>query len=192
MKLLFTPNEGGLRRLQSIPEALQPRLSDPALLRALGATHRKQEVSIFSTEGAAGAGGPWEQLNPRYRARKAKAVGGRKKILELTGTMKAAFTRATSPDYFQQFIPRGALGIFRFGARSSVAAAHKAGNPLLAPAQSATARKVFGGRAPRLARRDMVTKTPVQLAEMRETLLTWFVNRMKQGLRGAAALGGRA
>lgn len=194
MKVTLTPNPEGLRRLRAIGDDVGQiaRLDDPALLRALGTTHRKQELAIFASEGAAGGAGAWPALNPRYVIRKAKAVGSRKRILTLTGEMKDQFTRFGAPGYVQEFVPRGTLGIFRFGARSSVAAAHKTGNPSLATTPSATARKVFGGIAARLPVRDMITKSASQLEELRETLKTWFIARVKQGLRGEAALrGGR-
>lgn len=191
MKIILKPNAAALARMPELPRQVEVKLSDPALLRALGTTHRAQEESIFSTEGATGGTAPWAALNPRYAARKAKAVG-RKKILQLTGTMKRQFTFASASGYVQQFIPRGTLGIFRFGARSSVAAAHKFGNPSLAPMQSATARRVFGGIAPRLPVRDMVTKSAAHLVELRQTLLTFYIARMKQQLRAGAKLGRRA
>jgi hypothetical protein len=184
------PNEANLRRLVNLADGVRARLDDPALLRALGAEHRKQEAAIFRTEGAAGGAGPWARLNPRYAVRKAKAVGARKKILDLTGETKAAFTRP-GPNYIQQFIPRGNLGIFQFGARSAIAAAHRTGNPALSPQQSGTAKKAFGGRAPRLPVRDMVAKSGAQLEELRRVLLQWYLGKVRQFLRAGAALAGR-
>jgi len=166
-------------------------MADPALLRALGAVHRRQETRIFASEGAEGARGRWDPLNERYAKRKTKAVG-RRKILVFSNDMKDRFIKAENPGYVQEFIPTSeALGLFRFGARSDVAAAHLRGNPALALRQSALARKVFGGRAPRLPVRDMVTKTQAHLAELRERLRTWYIARLKQQIRGRSALGVR-
>lgn len=191
MKITFKPNGPNLARLRAIGPNLLADLSmdDPSLLRALGAVHRAQEEGIFSSEGAEGAGGKWAPLEARYAARKAKAVG-RRKILVLTGGMKDALTKKGDPDYVEEYRPASAsLGLFRFGTRSRVAAAHLYGNPALAPERSAVASKVFGGRAPRLPIRDMITKTEAHLAEMRETLKVWFIGRLKQELQARARLG---
>jgi hypothetical protein len=200
MDIRLVPNRDALRRLRDISGGVGARMDDPSLLRALGRTHRKQQEAIFNSEGALGGAGKWAPLSQRYAARKAGAAASKRffdvglrsffrggKILQLSGAMKAAFT-GTGPGYIQQFIPRGVLGVFRFGARSAVAAAHLQGNPSLAPKQSALARSVFGGRAKRLPIRDMVTKSEAQLAEMRETLRTWYIARVRQFLRGAGRL----
>lgn len=189
MQINLVPNREHLRRMREIGQGIGARMDDPALLRSLGATHRKQETQIFNTEGAAGRKGLWAGLNARYAARKRKVVG-RKKILQLTGETKRRFTVKSEPGYYEQYVPRGTLGIFQFGARSNIAAAHLHGNPALAPHQSALARRVFGGRAPRLAVRDMVTKSEAQLVELRKTFTTWYVSRVRQYLRGRARLAG--
>ena len=190
MKIILKPNAQHLRRLREIGEAVAPVMSDPLLLRMLGSAHRDQMREVFATEGAEARRGPWPALNPRYAARKRKAVGGRK-ILHLTGDTRDRFISPSDPAYVQQFIPTSkTLGLFRFGARSDVAAAHLHGNPGLAPRQSsALARKVFGGLAPRLPVRDMITKTERQLAELRAVLKNWYLTRVKQALRGAGAGG---
>jgi len=192
MKISLVPNKAHLQRMRELPRAIAPVLSDPVLLRALGKAHRWQEETIFASEGAAGGAGPWASLNPRYAARKAREVGSRRKILVLTGETKRRFTMAGAVGYIQRFIPRGALGTFQFGAASAVAAAHRFGDPSLAPGQSsAVAKKIFGGRAPRLPVRDMVTKSAAQLAELREVLLTWYIARVKQQARAGGRLRGR-
>lgn len=191
MKIILQPNQAHLQRMREIGPTLRAGLSmaDPSLLRALGVVHRRQEARIFASEGAEGAGGPWTPLDPGYAERKAKAAGSRKKILQLSGDMKTALTKRGDPRYVEQFIPKGNLGLFRFGAHSDVANAHLHGNPALAPQQSAVAKKVFGGRAPRLPVRDPITKTPAMLAEMREALRVWYVARLKAAVLARARLG---
>ena len=195
MRVILTPNAEHLRRMREIGPNLRvafvQSMSDPALLRALGTVHAAQEAEIFASEGAVGAGGKFAPLNPRYAARKAK-VAGRRKILDLTGTLRDQFTRKTDPAYIEQYVPTSeTTGLFRFGAASAVGAAHRFGNPMLAPPPSGLAAKIFGGRALRLPVRDMISKTPAMVAELREALLTWFTARLRQLVRAQAALGGR-
>lgn len=190
MRISLTPNAESLRRMRQIgPNLLVDfSMSDPALLTALGAVHRRQEAEIFASEGSSGGGGSWPALEDRYAKRKQKAVGNRK-ILDLSGDMKNRFTMATDPGYFQEFVPTSETrGTFRFGARSDVAAAHLYGDPLRAPSQSDLARSVFGGRAPRLPVRDMITKTAAHLEEFKVAILAWFRGRVAQRVKGAAAL----
>ena len=119
-----------------------------------------------------------------FSARAALGFSGRGKILVLTGDTRRRFTKATAPEYVQQFVPAGGgRGVFRFGAMSDVAAAHLHGNPALAPHRSYAARKVFGGDAPNLPVRDMVTKTEAQRQEFIPVFVTWYTARVKQVLR---------
>lgn len=193
MKISLVPNREHLKRLREIggPELRRTfAMDDPALLRRLGAAHRAQETRVFASEGAEGSQGKWPALNARYALRKAKAVG-RRKILVLTGDTKAAFTKFGAPGYIERYVPTSeAHGVFQFGAASAVGAAHRAGNPLLAGSPSATARKVFGGRARNLPVRDPnPPKTEGQLAQMREALRTWCIARMKAMIRARGRLG---
>jgi hypothetical protein len=191
MKIILKPNAEHLRRMREIGPKLKADLSmnDKGLLRELGATHRYQMAGIFESEGGQGAMGKWSPLNPRYAERKRKLVGVRR-ILELTTDMDRRFTDRNSYWYVERFIPTSeTLGLFQFGARSSVASAHLHGDPSLAPQQSAIARRVFGGRAQRLPVRDMITKTAAHMGQLRDTLRDWFVVKLRQRARGQAALG---
>jgi len=190
MGLRVNVNKGTTRRLQNIGTGLGEAfsMSDPALLRALGTVHREQEVTIFSTEGAAGGRAKWDPLNARYALRKKKVVSSRK-ILVLTGATRDAFVKATDPDYIEQYVATSeTLGVFQFGATSDVAAAHLYGSPSLAPAKSATARLIFGGKAKRLPVRDMITKSAAQIDQMREALRDFFIKRVRQLARARGAL----
>jgi hypothetical protein len=154
----------------------------------LGKVHVKQMNRIFATQGRTGASGAWPKLNPKYKARKTK-VFGRKKILQLSGDMKTRFTKRKSPHYISEYVRTTIFGgHFRFGARSSVAAAHREGNPLLAgkgpPRSRLFARRVFGGIAPRLPIRDMVSKTKEHMEQMKDALRNWYIKkRVEQVLR---------
>lgn len=179
-------------RLREAASAL--RISDadmrgPVLVK-MGQLHRKQMLQNFAAQ--AGAAGRWAPLNPSYAKRKRKAVGSRK-ILVLTGDMKARFTKALHPAYHQDYLPVGAQrGVFRFGARSDVAAAHFHGTPSLAPTgSSVTARKIFGGIAPRLPVRDMITKTEAQRRAFIPVFVTWYTARVRQVLRALNRLAAR-
>ena len=191
MKITVTPNPKAFKRIRSINEALRISKGDmagPVLVR-LGQTHIKQQKRIFASQGAEGAGGRFAPLNPRYAARKL-SIFGRKKILDLTGNMRRRFTKKSDPSYVQDFIPGSkGKGTFRFGARSNIAAAHKAGNPDLAPTPSTTAKGIWGGRAPRLPVRDMITKTGVQVAQLRKRFVDWYrKERLPQVLRNKGKL----
>ena len=182
-------NQPAIRRVRQIGGDLKDLfdMGDPALLRALGTVHRQQEVSIFSSEGAIAGRARWEPLNARYAARKRKVVSSRK-ILVLTGVTRDSFVKATDPDYIQRYVETSpGLGIFQFGATSDVAAAHLYGSPGLAPHQSATAKKVFGGMARRLPVRDMITKPPSMVNEIREVLREFFIKRVRQLARARGA-----
>jgi hypothetical protein len=158
------------------------------VLTVLGVVHRKQQTAIFVSEGATSGGGLFAPLNPRYAARKRKLFG-RKKILQLSGDMKARFTLAGNPGYIQKYVGTEAKGVFQFGAASDVAAAHLYGNPALAPRQSAAARSVFGGTAPRLPVRDMISKTATQMGALKDALTAWYAARAKRVIRATG--GGR-
>ncbi len=135
--------------------------------------------------------GRWAALHKGYAERK-RAKFGRKKILQLTGAMKTRFTSANNPFYVQRYLGSSAhRGTFQFGARSSVAAAHRKGNPALAGAapKGSKARTIFGGIAKRLPVRDMVSKTLAQRDEFQRRLETWYrKERVPQVLRANAAL----
>ncbi len=173
-------------RLREKTDALRVTKGDLAgpILVEMGALHRKQMNDIFRTEGAAGAGGKFVPLNPSYAARK-KKLGGRKKILQLTKDMVARFTKPKNPNYFQRYVDRGESGVFEFGARSDVAAAHFHGNPALAApgSRSAVAKKLFGGVAKNLPRRDMITKTQEQVTQFRLLFIAWYHKRVAQVMR---------
>lgn len=185
MKLHWRPGPG-IKRVRSKLDALRLDDRDMAgpVLVVLGTVHRRQQSDAFVSEGATTAGGRWAALNPLYAARKAKA-GGKRKVLQLSGDMKARFISRANRSYIQRFIPRGGgRGIFQFGAHSDVAAAHRAGAPALAPRQSPQAKRAFGGRAPRMPVRDMLTKTPAQIAEFAVAFKRWYIEkRVPQVLR---------
>ena len=187
----ITTNPDAFKRLRSMNEALKISAADFAgpVLVELGAIHRKQQLRIFATQGSAGAGGRFAPLEKKYKARKKKAFGN-KKILQLSGTLKRRFTKRSDPRYFQKFTGSDAGGKFSFGARSSVAAAHKAGNPKLARRApfAAKAATIFGGQASRLPVRDMVSKTAAQVAEIREGVRVWYRKRVEQVFRNHARL----
>ena len=179
-------NPEAFKRLRSMTEALQITSGDlggPVLVR-MGQLHRKQQKRIFASEGSEGQAGRWPSLSDRYDARK-REVFGRRKMLVLTGDMKDRFTRQTSSYYIQQFIPAGGgRGTFQFGAESEIAAAHLRGDPGIAPEKSETARLIFGGMAPRLPIRDMISKTAEQLDAFRLRLVQWYnEERIPQVLR---------
>jgi hypothetical protein len=160
------------------------------VMTVLSQVHREQEKLIFRTEGAAGAGGKFSPLNPSYAARKRKAVGNRK-ILQLTGDMKDRFTMRSHPGFYQECVVQSAArALYRLGARSNVAAAHAAGDPKLAnaAARSMAAKKLFGGLAPRLPRRDMNTKTDAMYRELTRAFTEWYIKRVRQVLRARARL----
>lgn len=179
MNVRITPNRDGFRRLRQFMEALQVSEGDMKgpVVKVLGVEHRRQVTRAFTSQGSSTPRGRWAALNPRYAERK-KTAFGRKKILQLTGETKARFTRASHSEYVQEYVPSSnTRGVFRFGARSSIAAAHKAGDPLLARGQSADARRVFGGKAPRLAVRDMIAKTREQVDAIRQAFADWYINK---------------
>jgi hypothetical protein len=146
-------------------------LSGPVLVR-FGQLHRSQVKGVFASEGATGASGRWEPLSPRYAAWKRRAFPGRR-ILVLSGEMKAAFTTPSHPKYVQGFrvAPRG--GTFFFGAYDDIAYKH------------------FHGIKP-LPIRDMITKTALQVAEFSKRLVDWYrMERIPQVLRHYKPRGGR-
>ena len=201
MRVVITENPRAFSRLRNRTEALQISVGDlrGPILRELGMEHRKQQNKIFSTQGGAAASGRWEALSPSYKAKKEgrrrtlrKGTGGIKrfekrtgqkisvgsvsnKILQLTGDMKARFTKKSNASYIQRFsIKRQGKGVFEFGAQSDVAAAHFRGKPKLAKTQSSGARAAFGGVAKRLPVRDMVSKTSIQIDAIRRRLKKWY------------------
>lgn len=188
MRIDLVPNESHLRRLRQLPNDLAFDMSDPALLRTMGQTHRDQVRANFQTEGATGARGPWQALSPKYAKRKARLVGARK-ILDLTGDTKRRFTMAGHPDYIERYVPAGpGKGIFMLGARSDVAAAHLHGNPRLVTSR-VSLRKLFGGVAKRLPVRDMITKTTLNIRQLQSVMNDWYIARLKQRFRAGRALG---
>lgn len=161
----------------------QGDLKGPVLTK-FGALHRKQMNRIFATQGAAGGGGLWAALSPPYAKKKARHFPGRK-ILQLSGDLKASFTVRGNPYYVQRFIPRGSGGSFGFGSTHPEAAPHYYGNPALARSPSTPqARSIFGRIARRLPKRDMITKTAEMLAEFTTEFKSWYASRVKQVLRG--------
>ena len=179
--LRVTPNPQAFKRLRSLAEALKISPGDFAgpVLRELGKVHRRQVMVGFTTQGGTTPGGRWAPLNPRYKKRKRASFPG-KKILMLSGDMRARFTKSTHPAYIQNFRQEGSRAIFEFGARSDIAAAHLHGAPGLSPPPGAAARKVFGGKAPRLPVRDMISKTPQQFHWITRALVTWYQKRIRQ------------
>lgn len=203
MKLVITKDPNAFKRVRSRAEALliTPKDLRGPVLRELGMEHRKQQNKGFSSEGGTMKSGKWKALNPKYKERKAgrrrtlrAGVGGIKrfdkrtgsktpiasvsnKILQLSGDMKARFTKKSNPNYVQRFsIKRRGKGVFEFGAQSDVAASHFRGKPGLAR-QSKEASRVFGGVAPQLPVRDMVTKTSTQIAAIRKRFSDWYKNK---------------
>lgn len=181
MRVKVTPNPEAFKRLRFMNEALKISEGDmrgPVLIR-LGQLHRKQMQRIFASQGTEGRAGRWTELEERYAQRKRRTFG-RKKILQLTGETKARFTVRTNPAYVQKYLGRGR---WVFGAASNVAAAHFHGSPGLAPNQSASAKRIFFGIAPRLPVRDMISKTAAQVAEFAAEFKAWYVQRVRQVLR---------
>lgn len=178
-------NPYAFERLREKTEELRITKADLAgpVLVEMGELHRRQMNDIFRTEGAAGGAGKFQPLSAAYAIKK-KAVAARKKILQLTSDLKDRFTKPKNPNYIQRYIDRGDRGVFQFGARSSVAAAHFFGQPALAgPPASDKAKKVFGGIAPRLPRRDMITKTAEQVTQFRLLFIAWYNKRIAQVTR---------
>jgi len=182
----------GFKRIRSAAEALRISAGDlggPVLVR-MGQVHVKQMRRVFASEGASGASGPWPALSPNYEKRKRKVLGRRKKLV-LTGRTKERFTKASNPGYIQKFTGGDAGGVFRFGAASDIAAAHRFGDPGLAgpQLQSAAAAIIFSGTAKRLPVRDMISKTGGQIADLRARLAQWYrEERIPQVLRNLAKL----
>lgn len=173
----------GFRRIRTVQEGLVLSTADYSgpVLNALGKVHRDQELAIFGSEGRANVGG-WPALSPPYEAKKKKVT--RRRMLNLSGETKARFTGARHLGYFQRFFPRGTGGVFQFGARSSVAAAHLYGKPELAAGiQSTLSRRIFGGTARRLPVRDMITKTAAMVAQLRHEFAVFYAKRVDQVLR---------
>lgn len=160
-------NREGFQRIRTLAEALHLSPSDMAgpVLKELGVHHRRQENQIFASEGSAAASGRWPALSPGYASRKRKEFG-RKKILQRTGDMKSRLTKASNPNYYQDYVARSdRTGIFRFGARSGLARSHISG---------------IGS----LPMRDMLTKTAQQVGELRLAFATWYrTKRVPQVLR---------
>jgi hypothetical protein len=188
-----TPNPAAFERARELTQAIKVSQGDMAgpALRALGTVHRMQEKAIFASRGTVGGYGQWAPLNPDYAKRKRKLVG-RKPDLVLTGRMKAAFTMASSGNYVQLYSPRGeGLGIVQFGARSAIASAHLTGDPTRAPNTSFTGRRLFGGIAPRLPIRDMITKSNLMIGQLTKAFQEWYLKKANQIVRGKETLGGR-
>jgi hypothetical protein len=188
-----TPNPPAFERARELTQAIKITHGDMAgpALRALGTVHRMQEKAIFASKGTVGGYGQWAPLNKSYAERKKKLVG-RKPDLVLTGRMKASFTMASSGNYVQLYSPRGeGLGIMQFGARSAIASAHLTGDPTRAPNTSFTGRRLFGGIAPRLPIRDMITKSNLMIGQLSAAFKEWYIKKVKQVIRGASTLGGR-
>ena len=180
MRIRVQLNDAGFERLRTATGALRLSEGDYAgpVLRAFDAVHRKQVKQAFTTQGASTPGGRWAPLNVRYAARKRIAAPG-KKILTLTGETARRFTLAKYPGHIARHIGKGR---FEFGAVSSVAAAHAAGNPLLARQRVGPTRasSIFGGIAPRLPVRDMILKTAAQVAEFTQALTVFYLKRVDQ------------
>jgi hypothetical protein len=191
MEVTIQKNPDAFNRLRSFNQALVISVGDfqgPVLIR-VGQVHRKQMARIFATSGRAGASGKWKRLNVRYAERK-RRVFGNKKILQLSGEMKRKFTKPSHPSYYQDFIESGGTaGTFRLGARSSKAAAHILGRSELAPGPSKSSRRIFGGSVNKLPKRDMISKTPRMVEEIRLRIERWYIDeRIPQVLRYYAPL----
>jgi hypothetical protein len=180
-------NKLAFPRLRSCAQAFSITAHDfeGQILSLFGALHRRQEKEIFKTEGAA-SGAKWAALDPKYAARKkaitaaagqvkrqVKAAGLKvpklfprgAKILVLSGDMKERFVNSGRPEYIQEALVGKTSVLYRFGAESEIAGYHVEGNP-------------------NLPVRDMVRKSPEQVAEFRATLLDWYVNkRIPQALK---------
>ena len=78
---------------------------------------RGREIAIFASEGAA-RGTPWDALSDSYAAWKKKAYPGRK-ILQLTGLMRAAYTQRDSPHHVVEYFKVGSWTI-RLGVQGPV------------------------------------------------------------------------
>jgi hypothetical protein len=179
-----TVNRAAFERQRLAANAMSLKVGDiETSLTPLGVVHRRQMNAVFASQGAAGAAGRWAALSPDYAKRKRKAFGSRK-ILQLSGDMKARFTRASHPAYVQRVTRHGERFNYQFGAASDVAAAHLHGAPEMAPNRSSAARRVFfGGLAPHLPVRNMITKTASQFAEFKKAFIVWYANRARQVLR---------
>jgi hypothetical protein len=197
LRVVIKKNPEGFSRVRTQAQALAITSGDFAgpVMVVFGQLHREQELAIFASQGARGGSGRWPALSPSYEKKKSRfrkaagkgpglvfAIG--KKIMVLTGDTKARFTVPTNPAYVQRFVPRGTSGgVFQFGADSDVAAAHLAGNPSLAPHQSAAANRIFGGFAKRLPVRDVITKSAAQMAAFLPVLKKWYALRVQQVLK---------
>lgn len=166
-------NTSVTNRLRSALDLLAINSEDlgTLVLRRVGAVHRAQQAQIFASQGAVGGRGPWKPLAPRYAAWKARVKPGAK-ILVFSGDMKERFVNLGRPEHVETFVPTGpGAGYYLLGARSDRAAAH------------------LYGRA--LPVRDPITKSPAQVAELRQTIADWYRNeRLPQVLRHIKNPGG--
>ena len=164
-------NRKAFERVRTCAEALlisEGDLKGPVLTR-LAQKHRRQMKEVFSSEGRVGASGQWEVLNPGYAVRKRKKWG-RRRILVASGDMKERFTATSRTENIERFVASGpGRGTYQFGARSKIAVAHFKG---FSGFRTSTLGKRFRYRLPR---RDMVTKTAVQILALREELVAWYV-----------------
>jgi hypothetical protein len=185
-------NREAFQRLRTVADALRISPGDvrgPILVR-LGQKHREQMKRNFATEGATTKGGKWAPLNERYAKRKRRAFP-RQRMLQLSGEMKRRFSERQDQHYIQEVVEAtDSRWRFRFGAYDDVAAAHFHGEPdraaprVLATRRAAASSRVFGGRAPRLPKRDMVTKSDEQVRELRRVVVIWYnKERVPQVLR---------
>lgn len=187
MRVRVTTNPGGIERIRTAVGALRVTAADfrGPVMTVMTAEHVRQMKRVFATEGAESAGGKWQALSPDYARRKRKAFP-RKKILQLAGDMVRRFTMPSNPYFIRAYIDRGGgRGVYQFGARSNVAAAHATGSPSVAQSQSAAAKRVFfHPPAYRLPVRNMIQKTPLQVAALRRAFTDWYVKkRIPQALR---------
>jgi len=156
MKVKVATNPEGLRRLQAMLKEVHISHKDLGgqILVRLGQLHRKQMARVFASQGAEGGSGRWPKLSPGYAAWKRRYFPGRR-ILVLSGEMKARFTTPSRPEYVQRFLPRGSGGVYQFGAYDEIAARH-----------------VKGGDT--LPKRDMISKTAAQIAEFSASIEEWW------------------
>ena len=190
MALKVDLNRQAFPRIRSAADAFLITAADlrgPVLTR-LAQEHRKQEARIFATEGRE-SGASWPALSPKYLERKRRALSharrrqkaaktkGKKakrarpagsgrgspislKILIWSGDMRERFLSPSRPENIERFILIGPAkaptgGVFQFGAQSDIAAYHFAGNEFLPV-------------------RDMVTKSPDQIAKLQAALVRWY------------------
>lgn len=155
----------GFDRLRTMMQALVITDNEKRgpLLREMDATHRRQTRAAFTTQGAS-TGTPWVPLSRRYAAWKRQVRPG-KRILVFDGEMRDGHTQASDPSHIRRFIRPFT---YAFGIASEKAWRHENG---------------IGVPNQKLPRRSVLQKTAADLRGFVETLVSYYVKRMKQATR---------